>query len=173
MCCGRGTMAAAPAMSGLWPAYECSSCRRSGARRARGGPPCRSAAGNSGTPGAGAWVCSRRSPNRWPRPRRQTVWCAVADGVVGDTLDVAQTHRQQRLGAIAGLVLRFLFNAEQNCLIGRVEVEPYDVSQRLDKEGIVAELVAFRLARSGTFSGDGAAERRSAASGAPYFWRCL
>ena len=98
---------------------------------------------------------------------------AVTDGVVGDTLDVAQTHRQQRLGAIAGLVLRFLVNAEQNCLIGREEVEPYDVSQRLAQERIVAELVAFRLARGGTFSGDGAAERRSAASGSPYFWRCL
>jgi hypothetical protein len=32
----------------------------------------------------------------------------VADGVVGDTLDVAQGHPQERLGAIKSLNLRFL-----------------------------------------------------------------
>ena len=68
---------------------------------------------------------------------------AVADVVVGDTLDVAQTHRQQRLGAIESLDLRFLVNAEHNCLVGRVEVEPDDVSYLLDKEGIVGELERF------------------------------
>jgi hypothetical protein len=65
---------------------------------------------------------------------------AVADEVVSDTLDVAQTHRQQRLSTIEGLDLRFLVNAEHHCLIGRVELEPYDVSYLLDKEGIVGEL---------------------------------
>jgi len=65
---------------------------------------------------------------------------AVADVVVSDTLDVAQTHGQQRLGPIQGLDLRFLVNAEQDCLVGRVEVEADDVSYLLNKEGIVAEL---------------------------------
>ena len=51
---------------------------------------------------------------------------------MGDTLDVAQAHRQQRLGAIQGLDLRFLVNAEHECLVGRVEVEPDDVSYLLD-----------------------------------------
>ena len=88
---------------------------------------------------------------------------------MGDTLDVVQTHRQQRLGAIEGLDLRFLVNAEHNCLIGRIEVEADDVSHLFDKEGIVGELVAVRLPRSGTISGGGAAGRRSAASGASYF----
>jgi len=43
---------------------------------------------------------------------------AVADVVVGDALDVAQTHGQQRLGAIEGLDLRFLVNAEHHSLSG-------------------------------------------------------
>ena len=64
----------------------------------------------------------------------------MADVVVGDTFDVAQTHRQQRLGAIESLDLRFLVNAKHNCLIGRVEVEADDVSYLLDEEGIVGEL---------------------------------
>ena len=44
----------------------------------------------------------------------------VTDGVVGDSLDVAQAHRHQRLGAIEGLDLYVLVNAKQNCLVGRV-----------------------------------------------------
>ena len=65
---------------------------------------------------------------------------AVADVVVSDTLDVAQTHGQQRLGPIQGLDLRFLVNEEQDCLVGRVEVEADDVTYLLNKEGIVGEL---------------------------------
>ncbi len=65
---------------------------------------------------------------------------AVADVVVSDTHDVAQTQRQQRLGPIEGLDLRFFVNAEHNCLIGRVELDLHDVSYLLDKEGIVGEL---------------------------------
>ena len=97
----------------------------------------------------------------------------MADVVVGDSFDVAQAHRQQRLGAIEGLDLRFLVNAEHHCLIGRVEVEPDDVSDLLDKKRIVGELVAVRLLRSGGISGGAAATKRSVASGAPYFWKCL
>ncbi len=99
--------------------------------------------------------------------------CALADGVVGDTLDVAQTHRQLRLGTIESLDLRFLINAEHNCFVWWVEVEPYDVSTLLYKAGIVRALLAVRLPRSGKISGVGAAGRRSASSGAPYFWRGL
>lgn len=68
----------------------------------------------------------------------------MTPGIVGEALDVAQTHGQQRLGAIEGLDLRFLVNAEHNCLIGRVEVEPDDVSDLLDKKGIVRELERFK-----------------------------
>ena len=58
----------------------------------------------------------------------------MADGVVGDTLDVAQTHREQRLGPTESLDLRFLVNSKHDCLIRRVEVEPDDVSYLLDKK---------------------------------------
>ena len=92
---------------------------------------------------------------------------------MGDTLDVAQTHWQQRLGAVEGLDLGFLVNAEHNRLMGRVEVEADDVSSLLDKERIVGELVvAVRLSHGDRVSGSGAAGRRSAAGGAPHFWRC-
>ena len=65
---------------------------------------------------------------------------AVADVIVGDTLDIAQTHGQQRLGSIQGLDLRFLVNAEHDCLIRWVEVKSDNVADLLNKEGIVGEL---------------------------------
>ena len=65
---------------------------------------------------------------------------AVTDGVVGDTLDVAQAHGQQRLGAIEGLDFRFLVNAKHNCLIGQVELEADNLSCLLNKDRIVGEL---------------------------------
>jgi hypothetical protein len=75
------------------------------------------------------------------------------------------THGQQRLRAIQCLDLRFVVNAEHNCLIARVEVKPDDVSHLLDNEGIFGDLIAVSLLRSATFSGGGAARRRPAASG--------
>ena len=63
---------------------------------------------------------------------------AVADVVVGDAQRVAQTHGQHRLGPVQGLGL--LVNAEHDCLVWRVEVEPDGVADLLSKEGIVGEL---------------------------------
>jgi hypothetical protein len=74
----------------------------------------------------------------------------VTDGVVGDSLDVAQAHRHQRLGASEGLDLYVLVNAKQNCLVGRVEVEVDDLTYLLNKERIAGELIAARLLRIGT-----------------------
>ena len=77
---------------------------------------------------------------------------AVTDDVVGTSLDRTQTHRQQQLDAIKGLDLRCLVNAEHNCLIGRVELEPDDVSSLLYNDGIVGELervLAVGLQRKG------------------------
>ena len=64
----------------------------------------------------------------------------MADGVVGDTLDVAQTHREQRLGPTESLDLRFLVNSKHDCLIRRVELEPDDVSYLLDKKRLLGSL---------------------------------
>ena len=61
---------------------------------------------------------------------------AVADVVVGDAQRIAQTHGQQWLGTDQGLDLRFLVNAEHDCLVWRVEVEPADVAHLRDKERI-------------------------------------
>ena len=96
---------------------------------------------------------------------------AVTDDVVGTSLDRAQTHRQQQLDAIKGLDIRFLINAEDNCLIERVELEPDDPSSLLDNDGIVRELErvlavglqrkGLQLALSRTF-GDACSSRQGA-----------
>ena len=65
---------------------------------------------------------------------------AVADVVVSDTLDVAQAHGQQRLGAIESLDFRFLVNAKHNCLVGQVELEADNLSCLLNKDRIVGGL---------------------------------
>lgn len=97
---------------------------------------------------------------------------AVADVVMGHALHVAQAHRQQWLGAIQSLDLRFLVNAEHDSVLGRIQVQADDVAHLLHKEGIGGELVAVRLPRSGDASAGAAAPRRSAASGARCSWRC-
>ena len=61
---------------------------------------------------------------------------AVSDVVVGDSLHVSQTHRQQWLGSIESLHLGLLVDAEYHCLLRGVQVEADDVPDLLDKEGI-------------------------------------
>jgi hypothetical protein len=77
---------------------------------------------------------------------------AVPDVVMPDALHVAQAHGQQRLGAIQGLDLRLLVDAEHHRLVGRVQVQTNDVADLLDKEGISGELVAIKVPRSGSAS---------------------
>ncbi len=51
---------------------------------------------------------------------------------MGDTLDIAQTHRQQQLCSIQDLDLLFLIKAEHNCFVGWVEGDSTDVTALLD-----------------------------------------
>ena len=53
---------------------------------------------------------------------------AVTDVVMVHALHVAQAHRQQRLGAIQSLDLRFLIHAEHGSVLGRIELEADDVA---------------------------------------------
>jgi hypothetical protein len=48
----------------------------------------------------------------------------VADVVVRDSFDVAESQRQQGLRAVEGLDLALLVDAQNNGMVGRVEIEP-------------------------------------------------
>ena len=65
---------------------------------------------------------------------------AVANIVVRHALDIAQTQGQKGLGAVQGLDLAFFVHAQDQRLVGRIEVEPHDVADLLDKEGVGGEL---------------------------------
>jgi hypothetical protein len=67
---------------------------------------------------------------------------------VGHALDVAEAHGQQRLGALERLHLAFLVDAENQRLVGRIEVQPDHVAQFLDEERVGRQLegvLAMRL----------------------------
>ena len=70
--------------------------------------------------------------------------CAMAVVVVRHPLEVTQAHRQHGLRALERLDLALFVNAQHQCLVGRVEVEPDDVAHLLDEERIVGELEGFR-----------------------------
>ena len=65
---------------------------------------------------------------------------AVTDVIVGYPFDVAQPHRQHRLGAVERLDLGFLVDTEHDGVVGRVEIEADDIAHLLDEEGVVGEL---------------------------------
>ena len=49
--------------------------------------------------------------------------------------DLPGSHREQRLGAIQRLDLRFLVDAEHQRVVRRVEIEADDVAHLVDKQG--------------------------------------
>ena len=77
---------------------------------------------------------------------------AVTRVVVGAPLDLAGPHRQQRLGAVQRLDLRFLIDAQHQCMVGRVEVETDNVAHLVDKQRVLRQLeglAAMRLQAEG------------------------
>src|SRR5947207_14310737 len=56
-------------------------------------------------------------------------------------------HRQQRLASIDSLYLRFLVDAEHDCVIGRIQVQPHDVADLVDEERIIRESERLGLMR--------------------------
>ena len=76
---------------------------------------------------------------------------AVSYVVMGDSLHVPKTHRQQRLSSIKSLHLGLLVHAEHHCLFRWVQVEADNVSDLLDKEWVRGD---FSMS-----SGDGAGVR--------------
>ena len=75
---------------------------------------------------------------------------AVAHVVVRDAFDVADAHRQQRLGSVQSLDLALLVDAEHHGLVRRVQIESDDVADLLHEERIGGELevvLSMRLQR--------------------------
>ena len=64
---------------------------------------------------------------------------AVANVIVGDPLDVTEPHGQHRLGALQGLNLAFFVHAQDHGVIGGAQVQPDDVADFFDEEGVVGE----------------------------------
>jgi arabinofuranosyltransferase len=64
----------------------------------------------------------------------------VADVVVGDAFDVAEADRQHGLGAVEGLDLALLVDTQDDRVVGRIQIEPDDVTHLLDEEGIRRDL---------------------------------
>ena len=90
--------------------------------------------------------------------RRKQRRGAVAKVVVSDAFDVAQPHRQHRLGALQRLDLALLVHAQHQGLVGRIEVEAHHVAHFLHEERVGGELEAL---------GCGGAAARRARSSAP------
>src|SRR5215469_16186794 len=75
--------------------------------------------------------------------RRKQIGGSVAQVVGSAPLSLARTHRQHRLAAVESLDLGLFINAEHHRPFGRVEIEPYDVAQLLDEQGVFGKLEAF------------------------------
>jgi hypothetical protein len=54
--------------------------------------------------------------------------------------NIAQAHRQHGLGPFQRLALALLVHAEHNRVHRRIKVEPHDIAELLDEEGIGREL---------------------------------
>lgn len=83
--------------------------------------------------------------------------CAVTDVIVGDALNISQAHGQEGLHAVKGLDLAFFVHAQDHCLVRGVEIEPHDISNLLDEEGVLGEVeIALAVGRKGKGAPDAA-----------------
>lgn len=67
--------------------------------------------------------------------------------VVCDVLDVAEVHRQLRLGARQRLALALLVHADYQCVVRRAQVQPHHVAQLLDEEQGAEQFETFDVMR--------------------------
>ena len=66
---------------------------------------------------------------------------------MGDSFDIAESHRQDRLGAIQGLDLRLLIDRQDHGVVRRVEVETDHIVHFFDKEWVGGELETLAAVR--------------------------
>jgi hypothetical protein len=64
---------------------------------------------------------------------------AVTNIIMSHAFHIAQPHRQHRLGTVEGLDLALLIDAQDQSMIGRVQVETDNVTDLFDEEGIGRE----------------------------------
>ena len=67
--------------------------------------------------------------------------------IVRAAFHLARTHRQQRLGPIEGLDLRFLVDTQHHGMLRRIHVQPHDAPDFLDQQRIGRELERLRPMR--------------------------
>ena len=67
--------------------------------------------------------------------------------IMGAAFDLARTHGQQRLRAVERLNLRLFIHTENQGTVGRVEVEPDNVADLVDKQRIGRQLEGFDAVR--------------------------
>ena len=74
---------------------------------------------------------------------REECGSAVAIVVVSHSLDIAESHRQHRLGALQGLYLALLVHAQDQRVVRRIKIKPNDVADLFDEERVGRELKAL------------------------------
>ena len=79
--------------------------------------------------------------------------------IVGHAFDVAQPHRQHRLGALQRLDLALLVDTQHQRLVRRIEVQSHDVAHLLDEERVGGELETLGAMRLQAEQGEIAADR--------------
>ena len=72
---------------------------------------------------------------------------AVAGIVVAPPLGLSRSHRQQGLGAVERLDLRLFVDTQHERPLGRVEVEPDDIADLLDEQGVGRQLEGLAAVR--------------------------
>src|SRR5664279_4219839 len=75
--------------------------------------------------------------------RREERGSAVAKVVVSHALDITESHRQDRLGALQGLHLALLVHAQYQRVVGRIKIQPNDVADLFDEERVGGQLKAL------------------------------
>src|SRR5713226_10302994 len=72
----------------------------------------------------------------------------MAEIIVGAALDLAWSHRQNRLHAIERLDLRLLVRAQNQSAVRRVEIEPHNIAHLLHQLRIGREFEGFAAMRT-------------------------
>ena len=60
--------------------------------------------------------------------------------VMSDSLDISQAHRQHGLSSFQGLDLTLFVHTQHDCILGRAQIEPDDVTDFFHKERVRRQL---------------------------------
>lgn len=71
--------------------------------------------------------------------RRKQGGGAMTNIVMGHALDIAEAHRQQRLGALQGLDLALFVHAQDHGFVRRVQVQTDNIPHLFNEKGIVRQ----------------------------------